>query len=498
MKTLSLKSISGFALSVMIVTQVLFVANVLIIPKPAEAVFPVIITANPWQIVRDIGTGLAKQAALRVVDGFLTRFMNKVVEKYKIRNYVYYDQVLTDYYVTNYIRDKISDPDLKNIFLLLDSAYIAGNSTGYTGYNPNNAIIPQLKKKINDLYLARGGVDPNLLNNPPADWTPADKFDAAKLSYIDNPLFSYQAVNNQYLSYRAANSTAAQLEIIAGDGYKSGRLLGGSCTLSSGNGPKIVDPASDPTTCASAGGTWNPSVMDYARAFIDNPGGFAHDFVSGAIDQVFSSNYDPNNIWSAVGSILGNFLYNRLALNNNSGVLNDGGQVFQTSNGTAVPTTMDIDGDGIIDAYDFDNDGVADQCAIQGIAPNCMGSIEATIVPDDESAPFDALTKHPDQSNIVSQVKNDLASRGIDLSGPCGAFEITKRVAWILRSSGAGLLDKPSGNNCQGYSVDVIVYSDGYAYDIISDSGASNGPTWQPLPLLTDLSRYKPPFDPGN
>src|SRR3989338_1118112 len=31
-----------------------------------------------------------------VVEAFTSRFINKLVDKYKVRNYLYYDQVLTD------------------------------------------------------------------------------------------------------------------------------------------------------------------------------------------------------------------------------------------------------------------------------------------------------------------------------------------------------------------------------------------------------------------
>lgn len=111
------------------------------------------------------------------------------------------------------------------------------------------------------------------------------------------------------------------------------------------------------------------------------------------------------------------------------------------------------------------------------------------------AAPASAqVTPHPD---VVATVKSDLQARGVDLSGPCGGFQITKRVAWILRAEGAGTLDKPTGNACLGRAVDIIAYPDGHIFDILVDSGGANGPAWQDGGLV-ETSRYRPAFDPGD
>ena len=101
------------------------------------------------------------------------------------------------------------------------------------------------------------------------------------------------------------------------------------------------------------------------------------------------------------------------------------------------------------------------------------------------------------QEGVVRAVKTRLEASGVALDGPCGAFEITKRVAWQLRSTGAGVLDKPSGNNCGGRSVDIIAYPDGRLVDILSDAGGSNGPVWNPIEPV-DPSRWRAPVDPGD
>jgi hypothetical protein len=98
---------------------------------------------------------------------------------------------------------------------------------------------------------------------------------------------------------------------------------------------------------------------------------------------------------------------------------------------------------------------------------------------------------------LVDRIKRTLESRGVDLRGADGAFQITKRVAWELRGEGAGLLSKPGGNNSAGFAVDVIAYPNGHIFDILVGSGDVNGPAWQDAGEV-DASRYRAPFDPGD
>ena len=66
---------------------------------------------------------------------------------------------------------------------------------------------------------------------------------------------------------------------------------------------------------------------------------------------------------------------------------------------------------------------------------------------------------------------------------PESVFEVTKRVIWLLRGGGAGLLIKNGGDNIvawRGYSFAAarLVYADGHLFKIESD--VPNGPpTWQ-------------------
>jgi hypothetical protein len=81
-----------------------------------------------------------------------------------------------------------------------------------------------------------------------------------------------------------------------------------------------------------------------------------------------------------------------------------------------------------------------------------------------------------------------------------GAFEVTKRVAWLLRGSGAGLLIKNGGENIvswKGYSFAAarICYPDGHIYKVLSDVPGTNGPSWQDNDFV-DRSLYVPAIDP--
>jgi hypothetical protein len=100
-----------------------------------------------------------------------------------------------------------------------------------------------------------------------------------------------------------------------------------------------------------------------------------------------------------------------------------------------------------------------------------------------------------DHADVVARIKATLEAKGINLKGPDGAFEITKRVAWALRAEGAGLLDKPAGNNSHGYATDIICYPDGHHFDILTDGGNTNGPQWSDAGFV-DASRYRPAIDP--
>jgi len=100
-------------------------------------------------------------------------------------------------------------------------------------------------------------------------------------------------------------------------------------------------------------------------------------------------------------------------------------------------------------------------------------------------------------AQYVGRVKERLMAAGISLAGACGAFEITKRVAWDLRHLGYGLLAKPGGNNCDGFATDVIVCPNRVdIVDLLGDGGGRNDPSWQVKPNEVDPSRWRAPIAP--
>ena len=81
----------------------------------------------------------------------------------------------------------------------------------------------------------------------------------------------------------------------------------------------------------------------------------------------------------------------------------------------------------------------------------------------------------------------------------CNRFDVTNRVANALRGEGAGVLDKPSGNNCMGRAVDIIAYPDGTIVDVLGGGvDGPNTPMWQVNPNKVGPSRWRAAFEVEN
>ncbi len=84
-----------------------------------------------------------------------------------------------------------------------------------------------------------------------------------------------------------------------------------------------------------------------------------------------------------------------------------------------------------------------------------------------------------------------------------GDMEVVKRVAWLLRGEGAGLLIKTSGDNIilwQGYSLSCarICYPDGHIYKLMQDAGpgGTNAPQFADNDFV-DPALYVKAIDPS-
>jgi len=108
---------------------------------------------------------------------------------------------------------------------------------------------------------------------------------------------------------------------------------------------------------------------------------------------------------------------------------------------------------------------------------------------------------HSDQSAVVIQAKADLIAASVDLSGVCGSFQIIKLAVWRLKDlpdqSGISLIGK-GGTNCDGYSIDAIMYLDGTVWDLLidADNGTNATPTWN-YAGTRPVSDARPPIAPA-
>lgn len=470
-----------------------------------------------WQnflqaVFEDVMMGVAYSFA----QYFMQRFVDKVIEKYKIRNFLYYDQILSNYYLTNFIRDRIDDPDLREIYVLLETEFVLGQPTGTNPgsstpgegnkpFDQRNALIPRLKKAIYNLYAGQTGVNPELIANPSPTLSVKEQLRNARVFYMNPVGYTESRLRSNFGEFQSDATTAAQLEVIVGNGLKAGRWVGGYCEI---NGKMEESKGQDssintPEKCRARGGVWRQSALDEARSFIDNPTAAVKEWMSGVINRLTDMNFNPENFWFVIGNAFGRFLTNRLFIDKAQGVLQEDPRGYDPvdggfGSGVLPVEQLDIDNDGIVDGYDNDGDGNLDYCIYGGTPPACKKSSESG---SEENSgpppPPDALERHPSQVALVAQIKAQLSAEGFNLTGPCGAFEIVKRVAWELREDGAGLFKKdPGQNQCNGYGIDVIIYDDGYVYDILGDAGGANTPQWVPL-ALAPLDRYADPINPN-
>lgn len=106
---------------------------------------------------------------------------------------------------------------------------------------------------------------------------------------------------------------------------------------------------------------------------------------------------------------------------------------------------------------------------------------------------------HADCTALVQAVRDEV---GPVIDTEHLAFEVTKRVAWVLRGKGVGLLIKEGGENIvywngHWFSISRICFPDGHIYKILSDAGngGANGAGWSDNGFV-DPKLYFPAMDP--
>jgi hypothetical protein len=362
--------VSSIILAVFLAGQILMISSFVLIPKPVKAVAGIgdtsitVVDIPAWY--ERLIVGIMRQIALNIANKFIARFVNKMVDKYKIKNFLYYDQVLTNFLLTNYIRDKIQDPDLRRIFELLNRGFITGEYTGTYGAPPRDrALIPQIKQAIYHQYLKEGGVPREMITDNSRNLSSREYFQTTRTYYLSPPSETERRLMGSFGAFQSNASTAAQLEVIVGNGIKAGRIIGGTCSFI---GPR--EPGQDlntPDACRAAGGTWQASALDQTRSFISNPTFYIRDHIDGFIRTHIEANFTPKDYWSVIGSLIGNFLWRQFSLNEASGSLSEGGAPY-------IPESdneLDIDNDGIPDGYDVNDNGLLDFCYHGGNPPNC-------------------------------------------------------------------------------------------------------------------------------
>jgi len=106
------------------------------------------------------------------------------------------------------------------------------------------------------------------------------------------------------------------------------------------------------------------------------------------------------------------------------------------------------------------------------------------------------LIQQTDHTDVVRTAKAAVLAAGINPDAPaqdeCARWEITRRTALLLANERAGLLDKPTGNNCKDFAVDIIAYPDGTIVDILgSGREGPNTPQWLVNPNKVDPTRWR-------
>ena len=377
--------------------QIAFSFAFLLVPKPAQAFLGIgDITfnteiGNVYDIMKDIGLAAAQRIAIQFANKYIQQFVDKLIDKYRIKDYLAYDKVLSGYYLNQYIYNNVDDPDLRAIDNIL-----ATNISGRVQYTDpqtgqKKPALVALREKLDTYYYGLGGIDSNRIFYPGTYYkTDQDYFAAAQAYFANPPDFSRQQVYEQYAKLQDQANAASNQEIASSNGLKNDRsplqgVIAHKCNNFDGTWADYLkdDPRGSQTACTAAGGTWVVDGNGLISSVIQNPSGFIHDFATASINQIFQDNFGlSDNIYTQIGSLLGDFLFKQMTLGSGSGTLEESNQGYIPPGSGSQPsvTNIDIDGDGISDVV---QDSQGNQSCIYGGIPiqNADGSTTSTVGP---------------------------------------------------------------------------------------------------------------------
>jgi hypothetical protein len=127
---------------------------------------------------------------------------------------------------------------------------------------------------------------------------------------------------------------------------------------------------------------------------------------------------------------------------------------------------------------------------------------KAGTVPTPPPQPEPEPESVPAPKTRIDVVKRNRQKYDKEPKGNRRAFLITNATAWDLRSEGAGLFAKPSGNNYNRYSTDCIIFKSGYMLDVLGDGEGDADPQWNftgpdGASGKADVSKWRNPLDPA-